>query len=373
MARAAGLPSAFDDLFSLTAAGELLSQRGLRTPFIRVAKDGEVTAPRRYTRSGGAGAAIDDQVADDRVLGLLADGHTVVLQGLHRLWPPLVDFAGDLAAELGHPVQVNAYLTPAGSRGFAAHYDVHDVFVLQIAGAKHWRIHDPVLTDPLPSQVWSDRADAVRRRAAEPPLIDTVLVAGDALYLPRGYLHSAEAQDDVTLHLTVGVHPMTRRLVVDAVAALLDARPELRASLPLGAGGRDLETAVAVTLAELTQGVGDLELDDVVAEVLARGIKGTRPAPIDPVAQARVLPGVDTDTVVSIRPNLRWVVRRTAVDLELVLPDRCLRLPTRVHAAVELLLSAGPTRARDLPGLDAGDAVDLVRRLIREGVVVTDL
>src|SRR6266480_4558078 len=75
-------------------------------------------------------------------------GATLVLQGLHRTWPPLVAFASELAAELGHPVQVNAYVTPPQNTGFAAHYDVHDVFVLQIAGRKKWRVHEPVLTDP---------------------------------------------------------------------------------------------------------------------------------------------------------------------------------------------------------------------------------
>jgi lysine-specific demethylase/histidyl-hydroxylase NO66 len=87
----------------------------------------------RYTRSGGTGALVGDQVADDRVLELFLDGHTVVLQGLHRLWPPLIDFAGALTTDLGHPVQVNAYVTPASSQGFSAHYDVHDVFVLQVS------------------------------------------------------------------------------------------------------------------------------------------------------------------------------------------------------------------------------------------------
>ena len=78
------------------------------------------------------------------MLELFADGHTVVLQGLHRLWPPLIEFAGALTTDLGHPVQVNAYITPASSQGFSAHYDVHDVFVLQVAGEKRWRIHEPV-------------------------------------------------------------------------------------------------------------------------------------------------------------------------------------------------------------------------------------
>jgi ribosomal protein L16 Arg81 hydroxylase len=103
----------------------------------------------------------------------------------------LITFAARLAEEVGHPVQVNAYVTPPQSRGFAAHYDVHDVFVLQVAGRKRWYVHEPVLVDPLPDQPWDQRKTEVTARAAEPPLMDTVLAPGDALYLPRGFLHSA--------------------------------------------------------------------------------------------------------------------------------------------------------------------------------------
>jgi len=45
----------FDDLLSLDAVDELLSRRGLRTPFIRVARNGDVVAERRFTRSGAHG------------------------------------------------------------------------------------------------------------------------------------------------------------------------------------------------------------------------------------------------------------------------------------------------------------------------------
>src|SRR6185437_3309155 len=109
---AAGTGRRFDDLLSLPAIDELLSRRGLRTPFIRMVNQGKVIPPSAYTRSGGAGAGIADQVADDRVLALIADGASLVLQGLHRNWPPLIDFGTQLAGELGHPVQINAYLTP---------------------------------------------------------------------------------------------------------------------------------------------------------------------------------------------------------------------------------------------------------------------
>ena len=118
-----------------------------------------------FTAPGGVGAEIGDQVRDDKVAALFADGATVVLQALHRTWPPVIEFCTRLAAELGHPVQANSYVTPPSSRGFSAHYDVHDVFVLQLAGRKHWTIHAPVLADPLRDQPWGQRSAAVAAAA----------------------------------------------------------------------------------------------------------------------------------------------------------------------------------------------------------------
>ena len=183
----------FTDLLDAGAVDELVSARGLRTPFARMAKDGEVLAAARFTRGGGAGATINDQLADDKVLALVGDGATLVLQALHRTWPPLVHFATKLSDELGHPVQVNAYITPPQNQGFAPHYDVHDVFVLQVAGRKHWTIHEPVVTDPLADQPWEQHRAAVAARAQDEPVIDAVREPGDALYLPRRTIHAAKA------------------------------------------------------------------------------------------------------------------------------------------------------------------------------------
>ena len=274
------LDTTYDDLFSLAAVDELLSRRGLRTPFIRLAKDGTVVPTGRYTRPGGTGAQIGDQVADDRVLDLFLDGHTVVLQGLHRLWPPLIDFAGALTTDLGHPVQVNAYITPRSSQGFSAHYDVHDVFVLQVAGEKRWRIHAPVHPDPLPDQPWADRRSAVEARAQETPLIDTVLRPGDALYLPRGYLHAAEALGDVSCHLTVGVHPVTRRAVLESLLDIVSDDPALRSSLPLGVDVSDpasVEADVRATVEALTARLQSVTAAEV-ADRLGGRLVGEQPA-----------------------------------------------------------------------------------------------
>ena len=373
LTKAGELPAGFGDLFSQEAADELLSRRGLRTPFIRVAKDGKVVATSRYTRPGGVGAMVGDQVADDRILELFLDGHTVVLQGLHRLWPPIIDFAGALTTDLGHPVQVNAYITPPSSTGFSAHYDVHDVFVLQIAGEKKWRIHEPVLVDPLRNQPWEDRAAAVSARASEQPLIDEVLRPGDALYLPRGFLHAAEALGAMSIHLTVGVHPVTRHAVLEALTALAADEASLRSSLPLGVDVSDpaqIEADVAATAEALIDRLRTVTAAQVADRLAAGVVPGNRSGPISPLRQAGQASRLDADTVLEVRPHMRHALRYDEDHVLLTLPDRRLELPLATGKAVKALLDGARLCVAELPGLDGEDALVLARRLVREAVVV---
>jgi hypothetical protein len=367
------LGSGFGDLFSLEAVDELLSRRGLRTPFIRLAKGGTVVAPGRYTRSGGTGALVADQVADDRVLSLFLDGHTIVLQGLHRLWPPLIDFAGALTTDLVHPVQVNAYVTPASSQGFSAHYDVHDVFVLQVAGEKRWSIHEPVLDAPLRDQPWTDRRKAVEARAAEEPVLETVLRPGDSLYLPRGYLHAAESLGGVSCHLTVGVHPVTRHAVLDALLAVASDDVALRASLPLGVDPGDpaaLEADLGATVAALTDRLRSVTAAEVADVLGGRLVGAGRPGPVAPLAQAAAFEALDEDSVLLARPFQRHVLSSDDSALRLRLSDRTLRLPLAAAKSVRALLDGERLRVADLPGLDRDEALTLARTLVREAVVV---
>lgn len=373
LARAAD-PDSFRDLLDLDGVDELLSRRGLRTPFIRLARNGAVVDSASFTGGGGVGAEIGDQVRDDKVAALFADGTTVVLQALHRTWPAVIDFSTRLAAELGHPVQANAYVTPPSSRGFSAHYDVHDVFVLQLAGRKHWTVHAPVHLDPLRDQPWNDHAAAVAARARdEPPVIDTVLEPGDAMYLPRGWLHAATALGEVSAHLTVGVHVVTRYALVEALAALVARDPELRASLPLGvdvADPAELAPHLDAVRGAFVDAVARVRPEDVARRVRGRVWTGSRPEPVNPVAGAAFAAGLSAGDVVRRRAGLRHrlTVRGERVVLEL--PDRELTLPATTGEALRAVLRDGHHPVGGLPGLDEADQLVLVRRLLREGVLV---
>ena len=363
----------FAELLSLPAVDEIVSRRGLRTPFVRMSKDGELLPAGRYTRGGGAGAEIADQVADDKVLAEFGDGATLVLQAMHRMWPPIQAFAVELSTQLGHPVQVNAYITPPQNRGFAPHYDVHDVFVLQFAGSKHWKIHAPVHEAPLREQPWTDRKSAVAARAAETPLVDTVLEPGDVLYLPRGYIHSAVSLGDVSGHLTIGVHPMTRRAIVDRIVAALGDDIELRRSLPAGV---DLADAAALD-GEIDAAIAALHaaVDRVDRTAIARGIgrqlgTSTRPAPLNPLEQLAAAAALSPATPVRLRPGLRAVVKNDGKGTMIVLPDKKIKLTTANETAARAALTGACVTAESLPGIDSGDGLALLAQLLRDGVVV---
>jgi bifunctional lysine-specific demethylase and histidyl-hydroxylase NO66 len=367
---AADLPGSFTDLLSAEAVDELVSERGLRTPFLRVAKNGTTLPDQRFTAPGGVGAGIGDQVSDDRLVRLFADGATLVLQGLHRVWPPILAFSQQLAAELGHPVQANAYVTPPQNQGFSDHYDVHDVFVLQIAGEKRWQIRAPVLESPLRDQPWTGRRRAVEQRASQPPLIEAVLRPGDCLYLPRGFLHAAVALGGVSTHLTIGVHPWTRYALAEQLMAqalrTAAGDPAVRQSLALGVRfddqgsfTSDLESARTALLAALQQA----DIDQVARALQVAARDTQRAAPVGPLRQLRDADAISAETVLRLRDHLAAtldqtgtgsVVRSRAGDFALTEAD---------VAPVKALLAQGDATAGDL-------GLDLARRLVLAGMAV---
>ena len=369
--RAADLPGDLLELFGEDSVDELVSRRGLRAPFLRVAQDGRTLGDREFTQGGGVGASVADQVSDDKLLHLFAGGATIVLQGLHRTWGPLVDFTQQLAAELGHPVQANAYVTPSQNTGFSDHYDVHDVFVLQMAGEKRWRVRPPVRPAPLRNEPWTDHRAEVEVASQRAPEREFTLGPGDVLYLPRGWIHSATAIGGVSTHLTLGVHVWTRRHVADELVSIALAsvsRDErVRASLDVAPTGFDhdaLTPDVELVRAALVRALGEIEPAEVVdaLELRARGTQ--RPSPIGPLAQVAAAESLTSDTLLTLRPHVaaRLV---PAGDGSATLRSRLADFPVERHdvGTFVALVADGVLRA-DMVGLD------LARQLMLAGLLV---
>ncbi|MGI8683228.1 MAG: cupin domain-containing protein [Mycobacteriales bacterium] len=359
----------FADLLVAGDLDELISRRALRTPFLRVVKEGATLPASRYTRSAMVGSRKLDDLADpDRLFELYEDGATVVLQALHRSWPPLADFCRRLAAELGHPTQCNAYLTPPGSRGFDAHHDTHDVFVLQVDGTKRWKVYAPALPLPLrsqPSAAYAERGALLADDAT--PLISTVLRPGDVLYLPRGYIHAAETNADRSIHLTVGVQALTWYDILQDALTLAADEEMFRETL-----GTDLETAVPEFLrvaAKWVEGLPPDRIEELVRLRLARSIPAE---PVRVLAQADAVRRLHTGTPVRLRPGLSWSLSGDHDRVVLHLRDRDISMPAVVEQALRRVLDGPAVTAADLatPELTVDDALVLLGRLLGERVLV---
>jgi mannose-6-phosphate isomerase-like protein (cupin superfamily) len=338
-------------LFSLAAADDLVAH-AVRPPAVRMVRDGAVIDAGEYCVSARLGGQIVPQVVEPRkVADLVAGGATLVLQSLHRQWPALTRFTDALTTQLGHPCQVNAYLTPPGGAGLTSHADEHDVFAVQLEGSKRWSVDG---------------------------LGDVTMHRGDVLYVPAGCRHAAHAEHNTSLHLTIGMLRVTYRHVVERL--LREPSSELDAPLPIGyrdGGGRTaaqrlgagLERALAATVARL-------ESIDV-----ARVIDMERLRAIPPYERTGHLRSVvdadriDTDSTVRWAAAApRFVALPDSADgrkwVRLPLADRALRLPAAAREPIERLAGSPSMRVGDLPGLDPSSQRTLARRLVEERVCV---
>ena len=153
------------------------------------------------------------------------------------------------------------------------------------------------------------------RRAAEEPVIDTVLRPGDALYLPRGFLHAATALGGVSTHVTLGVHSWTRYAVAEQLVQLalgtVAEDPEARASLPLGVDlsePSDLAEDLEVIRGRLIDALRDADAISLTAALAPLARSAQRAAPIGPLRQLRAADELTDLTPVLVRPYLAGAV-----------------------------------------------------------------
>ncbi|MCW2679096.1 MAG: Cupin 4 family protein [Frankiales bacterium] len=365
LSRAKELPQPFDDLLSTEDVDELVADRALRTPFFRTVREGGgLPSPVRSLNAGGR--RIADAVDPEALAAQYAQGATLVLNAVHRMHPPVARFCRALAAELGHPTQCNAYLTPGGQhQGFDFHHDNHDVFVLQVSGRKRWIVHEPVLPLPLSTQA-SAGAHLVADGAS--PLFDVELEAGDALYLPRGYVHAALTTDVDSVHLTVGVLSTTWYDVLSDVVTLAGQSLDFREALPVQPTAQ-VDELLPAFLRRTAAWLEALPAADVAEALAPRLARSVPTEPVRLLATAAAVRDLSATTALRPRDGLAVSVRNDGDSVVLTAPGRTVTLPAFTQAALRRLLH-GPATPADLPDLDEESALVLCRRMLREGIVL---
>lgn len=239
---------------------ELITNSDMRYPALKLVPKGAggYYRPDIYTTNFRHGNdAFNGEPDLEKVLQEYRSGSTVVLPSLERTWQPIRRLCLMLEAYFNHAARANVYITKDNSQGFSPHYDTHEVFVLQIAGSKRWRVYDAPVSLPLVSQPFSGQAFGADNKHPQ-PLLECTLEQGDLLYIPRGYVHQAFTSSDFSVHVTIGITVYTW---VDLAAELFMSsmeNPRFRNALPPGFADNPnlretLRNGMAALLSELSE------------------------------------------------------------------------------------------------------------------------
>jgi ribosomal protein L16 Arg81 hydroxylase len=357
-------PGYFADLLSFEDIDRVITTMGLSVPEITVTRSAGDITPADYAYESG----FIDPV---RVNQLFADGATVILSGLHERLPALARFCRALEAVFSSRVQTNIYMTQAASQGFKAHYDDHDVIVLQIAGTKEWRIYDTPVELPLTSQAFDPGQVQVGEETDR-----FVLHPGDMLYVPRGLAHDAVANDEPSLHITTGLMCRTwADVLVEAVNIMAHRDPVLRRALPPGYAnpGHDFSAHQAEFEDMLGRIAQNAPLGKLMESFKQDFLTGRVPRVEGQMAQMVKLKDLTIDSHVGARPNLIHDLTHFEEEgtVRLVCQGAEIELPDFAKEALEQAVSTPDIRVGDLPGdLDDAGKLVLVRRMVREGLMV---
>jgi hypothetical protein len=359
-------PGYYRELLSLADVDHLLSHVHVRDGDLRIAQDGALTSIGTLTKETERARrnALEELYETHR------NGATLILNAVETTWPPLGELCRTLGTLFSARLAVNVYVTPAGNQGFAPHYDGHDVFVAQVHGTKHWRLYDTPVELPVRGQ---------QRDRSMPDLRQEVdLACGDLLYLPRGTVHDATANDRTSVHVTIGVHSLMWAEVIEKAARRIfagDAR--FRRGLPPGdPDSGQWRQQVSGTFAELVSALAgaltpDLLLDRSRDELASIG----SPTLSGHLCDLDRLAGVGLDSAVRVRPAQRCQLDAADGTVRLGFHNKTVVLPVAVAQDVGYILDSrgGPFTGRDLPGdLDEPGRCELVKVLIREGLLTLD-
>lgn len=349
-----GEPERYSELLTLAMIDDFVASADLR--------DGMIELTNRKNPIGRDDYIYEDgRISRNAVARYYLAGATIILPHLHESLFQLGEFARSLEEIFSCHIQTNIYLTPEGNQGFPPHYDNHDVFIMQISGAKAWRLYDTPVATPY-------RGERFKLDLHKPSEVrqEFTLRAGDCVYIPRGLMHDAEnVGDEPSLHITVGMITKTwADLLLEAVSELALEEPGFRRSLPPGFATREFDREVARRhFDSLIDMVAKKASMDSAFDLMADNfIRGRRPNLAGVIMQHPPVP--QPGDRFRRRRFVPWNAAEDEGDLVIVGPDGDLRFKEADGDALDVALSGEPFEEADLA---CEDPAGMIRKLWASG------
>lgn len=346
---------------SIDDLNEYLARNDLRYPCLRLAKDGKELPLSQYSKPLKFGEyAAAGLIQPDRLMSCYRDGATIVIQLAHESFPKLSKLAVGLERSLNFNVQMTVYLTPPNSQALTAHYDTHNVIICQLSGSKAWSVFGFEREAPLLKDFFDQAAFSTHQNGRPYDLLP-----GGLLYIPRGMVHSAAADAEPSLHLTIGLFPP---LWIDLFHDHLNAMEEdirFRRS-PFWSATANEEKAEL-----LKHFVESFSFEKLKEQAINKAITGQIQNHENRLLDTLALPSVRLETKFRVRSDLRWRMQQSDGKCVLRCFDKELRFDERMAPILETLLGTGgifQSNEVDI-SLDAASKHKLCVRLLKEGLL----
>jgi hypothetical protein len=304
-------------------------------------------------------------LADPRRLCQLYEaGATIVLREIEGHFPRLEALCRSAEKHFNSPFVATVYWAPPQGQSFPIHFDAKDVFVLQIAGSKSWRLYQPRYLLPLSHQHCYDGMPD------EGFLDDFDLRAGDSLYCPRGFPHLVRAADSPSLHISLSTFPHTWADVMSRVMAdLCERDPLFRASLPPAFIGSD--AGVQETFAALVKRFAETARLRPALDALTREFVASRPARLeDPRRRHHRATTLSLESLIESNPDALYMIEPDHCAVRLTGLGKDIKFDASALDDLVFALETPRYKISETPGALEPDAkLDLFQTLVLHGFV----
>lgn len=351
----------FSPALTYSAIEDYLYNETLRFPSTRLTNAKEDVPSEKYV--------VGEKVVTSNLLKHFVEGSTIVLSGLHEHVAGLGELVSNLAKQFYQRFQTNVYITPKGSQGFKVHYDTHDVFVLQIHGKKTWKIYkdNPV---SLPNKLMEFAPGKYQVGEVEQTI---VAEAGDLIYIPRGIMHQAETNDDMSIHVTLGMLGYTwTDLLIESVLEFSKTNDSLRRFLPremlrngVKENHQEYFTELFSTMASF------ISLQESVNR-FKREISASQRINIkNLLSQGDAVSEINQDSVFVVRQNVLFLIKRKGENVVLEWQGKEVEFPIFMDPAIHFIAKKKePFTLAQIPDcVDENGLKVFVTRLIKEGLL----
>lgn len=327
---------------------------------LRVVKNQEALPANKYENQDGS-------LNLNQIYVAYADGYTIVVNEVERFWKPIREFCQNLQLFFNCKVVANMYLTPKGQKALLPHYDTHDVYAIQIHGKKQWKLYDPAYPTPILNSF-----QPIFQRDQLKNCQETLVNAGDVLYIPRGVPHEAVSMDESSLHLTIGVYPVQwMDLFSKAVYHAALTNLDVRKALPIGFLNKIDQDVVRSRFEELAGQIMPELSADVSLSLIAEEFRiSQRLAGDGHFTHLDDLDTIDINSRIVYRDGITATVQNAGNDTRIVFPGNVIKGPIHISSCFEFIANAkSGFQVNEIPLVNDEGKIKIVQRLIRGGLL----